>query len=81
MTFANVLQKKDGALHHAAAEHDDFWNKHRNQIGEAETKVAAFALDGTHRPSVTLLSQFANFLGSQSSTVRIVGWGITSRSM
>src|SRR4029077_10578121 len=74
---ANPLQKKCGTLHETTAHHDHVGHEYGDQIGQTQTKIIGFALDGTLRPLIAIASQVADSLRGQSGTVRIIGRSIS----
>jgi hypothetical protein len=60
---ANSVQKQCGTFHDAAAEHNDFWNEHCDQIRKAEAKITSLAGDGSQRPWLASICGLADFFG------------------
>src|SRR5215469_1812563 len=67
----HLIQKQHSASHYAAAEDDDLWNKHRDQIGQSQAEIARLTRYRALRPHVPLLGKFANCLGVQRSGARL----------
>lgn len=70
--FADAVQEKMSAFHHAASEHDRIRCEHRDQVGQAETEIVSFPLYGALRQLVACTRQFADALRTQVGAEGII---------
>src|SRR5579862_7218452 len=68
--FADAVEKKRSALHHAAAQHNCVGCKQVDQVGEADPEIVALMFDGLLCDGVTLLREFADLLRGNASAMR-----------
>src|SRR5208282_1508013 len=61
--LAHAIEKQVCALHHTAAEYDDFRSKHGDEIGETKAQIVRLALHRALCPLLGALRPGADFAG------------------
>src|ERR1035437_10088616 len=65
-----AVQKQVRALHDATAQGDRIRGKNRDQVGQSEPDVVAFAFHGAARQLVAAAGKLADLCGSQFAGIR-----------